>query len=71
MNHYLDQIDSLTIADEQIQMLKNNLTLNQLKQYSLKLKQTLKQNVTFATNLLSEERKEERLSRREGRNVHA
>ena len=52
-------------------MLKNNLTLNQLKQYSLKLKQTLKQNVTFATNLLSEERKEDRLSRREGRNVHA
>lgn len=65
---FADQMDSLTISEEQIMSLKSALELNQLKEYLLKIKGTVKRNIAFSEQSGGDLNGPRR--RKESRNIH-
>jgi len=47
VSFYADQLDSMSITEEQLKSLKSTMRLNQVKKLLLKIKATLKRNTAF------------------------
>ena len=65
---YADQLNSLSISEEQLEALKSMLRLDQVKERVLKLKATVRRNIEFTT------RPDDHMGprrRKEARNVHS